>query len=182
MQTHPVEIEVSAKAVSAWCPGARDLFVVSSNPLIELALPEYEAAGLGKALCRVKPFRIKGNQEVSGVFARSVCADTSRLFVVTEDMGPTVLGQTHDEIQARAPQETLRYLFDLGFPIDLVTLGATRADQFDDLGHLADFVRLYHRRSSWLEGHPLDVAIATMEFRLGANLVFDGSRLFCQGV
>ncbi|WP_157122581.1 hypothetical protein [Bordetella flabilis] len=101
--------------------------------------------------------------------------------MVTAEMQPTVLGETHAEIQARAPQQTVRYLFDLGLPIELVSLGASRAQQFDTLDGLAAFVRLYHQRSSWLEGHPLDVAIAKLEHQSGAALVFDGSRLFCEG-
>lgn len=182
MQTDLTDIEIGAKAISAWLPAGRDLFMSSGTFLVELSLPEYEAAGLGKALCRVRPFHTSGSEPISGAFARSICADSSRLFVVTTDQEPNVLGQSHDEVQARVSSETVRHLYDLGFPIELVTLGVTRADQFETLDQLADFVRLYHRRSSWLEGHPLDVAIATMESRLGATLVFDESRLFCQGV
>ena len=183
MQPDLMGIDVSAKAVAAWCPPGRDLVVLSGTPIVELALPEYAAAGLGRALCRARPFRIKDREGQTGTFARSICADTSRLLVVTEDMAPTVLGQAHDEIQARSSHGTLKHLFDAGFPIELVTLGATRADQFETLDLLTEFVRLYHRQASWLESHPLDVAIARLELesRPGASLVFEGTRLFCEG-
>ncbi|WP_323025748.1 hypothetical protein [Castellaniella sp.] len=183
MQPDLISSDVGAKAVAAWCPPGRALVALAGTPLVELTLPEYSAAGLGRVLCRTRPFRIRDDEGQTGTFARSICADTSRLLVVTAEMEPTVLGQSHDEIQARAPREALKHLFDAGLPIELVTLGATRAEQFETLDLLAEFVRLYHRQASWLEGHPLDVAIARLELesRPGASLVFEGTRLFCEG-
>lgn len=178
MRTNKGEIEVAAKAIAAWLPVGRELAQIGGTPIIELALPEYAAAGLGRALCRSRPFRC---DQASGTIARSICADTSRFFVVTTDMQPHVVGLTHGQVQALAPAPTVRHLFDEGFPIELVSLGASRANQFPDLDQLTEFVRLYHRRASWLEGHPLDVAIAKLESQLGATLVFDGARLFCEG-
>ncbi len=184
MQPGLTSIEVSTKAIAPWCPPGRNLTVLPGTPIIELSLPEYEAAGLGRVLCRARPFQIKdGEGEQAGTFARSICADTSRLLVVTDDMEPAVLGQAHDEIQAGAPREVRKALYDAGLPVGLVTLGAIRADRFESLELLIDFVRLYNRQASWLESHPLDVAIARLELesRPGASLVFDGLRLFCEG-
>jgi len=177
----PAALEVTAKAISAWIPPGCDLSIIPGTPIIELSLPEYDAAGLGRVLCRSRGFSASGANGVAGTLARSMCADTSRLFVVTAEMQPTVIGQAHDEIQALAPRATVRHLFDVGFPIELVSLGACRAAQFPDLDQLTAFVRLYHERASWLEAHPLDVAIAKLESQLGAALVFDGARLFCEG-
>jgi hypothetical protein len=180
MHADLADMKVSAKAIAAWLPAGRSLHAIAGTPLVELKLPEYEAAGLGKALCRTRAFHCI-ESGAKGAFARSICADSSRMLVVTSDMEPTVLGQTHDEIQTSASQEVVRRLFDLYMPIELVTLGASRASQFSMLENLIDFVRLYHRRASWLEANPLDVAIANLESHAGAPLVFDGARLFCEG-
>lgn len=181
MDSFATDMEVSDESIAAWVAIDQAASLTGALPFVELELPEYAAAGLGKAFCRAKRFRCGATGQY-GYIARSICADSSRFLIVTSQMRPVVLGHTHDELQTGAPKDWLLALYDQGMPIDLVSLAAVRAKQFQQLDELVEFVGLYHERASWLEAHPLDVAITNLESQSGAAIVFDGSRLFCAEV
>lgn len=181
MDSFVTDMEVSGGSITAWAPLEQAAPLAGALPFVELALPEYAAAGLGKAFCRAKRFKCRDTGRY-GYIARAICADSSRFLIVTTLMAPVVLGHSHDELQAGAPSDWLLALYDQGMPIELVSLAAVRASQFQEVGELVEFVNYYHKRASWLEAHPLDVAIANLESQSGAAIVFDGSRLFCEEV
>lgn len=181
MVSFATDLEVSGESIAAWAAIEQAVLLTGALPFVELELPEYAAAGLGKAFCRAKRFRC-GETGQYGYIARSICADSSRFLIITSEMQPVLLGHTHDELQMDAPKDWLLSLYDQGMPVELVSLAAVHAKQFQQLNELIEFVGLYYERASWLEAHPLSVAIANLESQSGAAIIFDGSRLFCEGV
>jgi len=147
----------------------RELLDCPNWALMEVVIPEYERNGLGCALLKVVRYHFTdiGKFGAEGV---SICADSSRGHMIYSDMAPRFVGCSHEEAQAEAPNEVLKSLYLLGLPVELVTLGALRYENFDSLNKLADFIKMYHRRASWIEAHPIEVAFANLEaFPAGAD-------------
>jgi hypothetical protein len=124
--------------------------------LLEVELPEYERAGLGRALLRVLRYKFT-DLNTFAVEGGALCANGSRKIMVYADMNPVWVGNNHTEAQSRAPKELLQRLYGERIPVEYVTLGALRYEQFPDYIQLAAFIQRYHEKASWIEANPIAV-------------------------
>ena len=154
----------------------REMVDVPNLSLVEVDLPEYERNGLGRALLKVVRYHFE-DIDKHGAEGMSIGANSSRGQMIYADMNPVVVGQTHTEVQEKAPAEVVKALYQRGLPIELVTLGALRHAQFPNIDELVKFIDLYHKRASWMESHPVEVRFANIEAMTGDAAVFDWPRL-----
>ncbi len=130
----------------------RELVDIAHQSLVLVDLPEYARNGLGRALLgRVVRYHF-ADLDAYGSEGMSIGADTSRGFLIYKDMNPVVVGKTHAEAQANsgAPDALIKELIQRGLPIELVTLGALRHDDFDSVDTLVADIEQYHARASWM--------------------------------
>lgn len=160
-------------------PG-RKLVDMATASLVEVELPEYERNGLGKALLKVVRYYFE-DLDAYGVEGMSIGADTSRGFMIYEDMKPVVAGKTHRDAMASAPPGLVKALIHRGLPIELVTLGVLRSSEFKSVDKLISFIEMYHQRASWMESHPFDVHLANVESETGDVAVFDWPSIAADG-
>jgi hypothetical protein len=99
---------------------------------------------------------------MSGPKKTHVSANGSRSITVYADMNPVWVGNNHTEAQSRAPKDLLRWLYGERIPIEYVTLGALRYEQYPDYSDLAEFIMRYQKKASWIEAHPLEVVFENL--------------------
>jgi len=146
--------------------------------LVLVDLPEYSRNGLGRALMKVVRYHFQ-DIDTFGCEGMSIGADTSRGMMIYEDMNPIIVGQSHDEAQAKfnVSAEVIKALYQRKLPIELVTLAALRAGEFATTEQLVEFVEMYHARASWMELHPVEVRFQNIEAEMGDKATFDWARL-----
>jgi hypothetical protein len=157
----------------------RKLADIPHQALVLVDLPEYARNGLGRALLgRVVRYHFE-DIDTFGAEGMSIGADTSRGFLIYEDMNPVVVGQNHQDAQEKsgAPADVIRALYQRGLPPELITLGALRAKDFGSTEELIAFVERYHARATWMELHPVEVRFQNIEVETGDDGVFDWDRL-----
>lgn len=154
----------------------RKLVDMPDATLVEVDLPEYERNGLGRALLKVVRYYFE-DLNCYGVEGMSIGADTSRGFMIYEDMKPRVVGATHSEALEHAPPDLVKALFAKKLPMELITLGVLRRDDFPDVEALLEFIEMYHQRASWMESHPCEVHMSNVESETGDRAVFDWPRI-----
>lgn len=154
----------------------REMVDVPNLALVEVDLPEYERNGLGRALLKVVRYHFE-NIDKYGAEGMSIGASSSRGQMIYADMNPVVVGQTHSEVQDKAPADVIKALYQHGLPIELVTLGALRHAQFATVDQLIAFIDMYYKRASWMESHPVEVRFANIEALTGDTAIFDWPRL-----
>lgn len=154
----------------------REIVDVPHLSLVEVDLPEYERNGLGRALLKVVRYHFE-DYDKRGAEGMSIGANSSRGHMIYADMNPVVVGHTHTEVQEKAPAEVVQALYRRGLPIELVTLGALRHAQYQNIDELVQFIGLYHKRASWMESHPVEVHFANIRAMTGDAAMFDWPRL-----
>ena len=138
---------------------------------------QYQRNGLGRALLKVVRYRFTDINQY-GVEGLSVGAGSSRGHMVYADMNPVLVGHSHIEVQGKHSKAVVEGLLQKGYPLELVTLGALRAQQFDgDIDSIAAFLEMYHARASWMETHATEVRFSNLEAQGGAAKPFDWGRL-----
>jgi hypothetical protein len=143
---------------------------------VEVDVPEYTRSGLGRVLMRVVRYHFQDIDKY-GVEGMSLGADSSRGHMIYEDMNPTVVGMSHEEIQSRVPGDVLKPLYAEGLSVELVSLAVLRHARFASAAELLAEVSQFHRRASWLEAHPVEVRFANIEAASGEASAFDWERL-----
>lgn len=145
----------------------RVLFDAPQLSLVEVDLPEYTAAGLGRALLSVMRYEFTDLGKF-GVEGMSVGAETSRGTMVYEDMRPALVAASHAELHAKAP-EVAAALRAKGYPPELVSIGVLRAADGRSVEELCTVIERYVERASWLESHPVEVKFANLDVLAGGR-------------
>jgi len=167
----PPEIAVVEKVFGNYLDPLRVPAELPHQAIVEISLPEYARAGIGRALVKVIRFRLT-DRDVQFCEAVSLCAASSRSLIVYEDMTPIVAGANHAQAQSGAPRELIAALYARGLPVELITLAALRHAEYPTFEALLGFVETYRVRSAWLESHPLDVALSNIVTRAGGVMPF----------
>lgn len=171
-------IPASASAFGNHIDASRRLADLPHMVLVEVDAPEYERNELGRMVARTIRYEFLDGRS-SACELLSIGAGTSMARIAYEDMTPRVLG-TFGDVTGQRP-DVARALFKRGCSPEMVALGVVRAERLGceseslDVEDLLVWLNAYHRRSSWMEAHPLEVHLSNLDG--AAARPFDWDRL-----
>lgn len=171
-------VAANSRAFGSFIDPDRVLFDAPQLSLIEVDLPEYRLAGLGRVLLQAMRFHFT-DLGVYGVEGMSVGADSSRGLMVYEDMIPVVVAANHWELH-QTTKDAADALRKKGYTPELISVGVLRSKSITDFDRLCNFIDVYHARSTWIESHPVEVRFASID-AMGGGVGVDWERVLPTG-
>lgn len=169
-------VKTTSTAFGGFIDPARQLVDLPSFSLVEVDIPEYARSGLGRALLRVVRYYFE-DIGAYGVEGMSIGARSSRAHVIYADMNPELIGYSHKSVHELLPFELITKLLQRGYSRELISLAAVRHKSLPGIEELSSFLELYEQRASWIERHPLQVAVSNLDALRGVGGAFDWREL-----
>ncbi len=171
-------VTANSRAFGSFIDPERVLFDAPQLSLIEVDLPEYHWAGLGRVLLQCLRYHFT-DLGVYGVEGMSVGAESSRGVMVYEDMHPAMVAANHWELHETA-KDVAEALRKKGYPPELISVAVLRSKTITDFERLCNFIDVYHARSTWIESNPVEIRFATLE-AMGGGTGVDWERALPTG-